>query len=1098
MITTPPKIDKRTFSLMADTLLSMAPHYTPEWRAEEGDAGVALAKIHAFITEMVTTRLNQVPRKSLIAFLDMLGVSLLPAQPSRVPITFKPAKGADRDILVSPRTQASAVKTDAHDEVPFETEKSLLAVIGKLRELISVDPEADAIYVHTTGVVAEDGSIRDSQTAFTLFSGTNQQEHSLYLGQKDLLNIKGTGEIRLALTVPLAPGNLPLDLIWEYWGEDKEKKIDRWIGLDVLSDGTDGLSQSGEISLSKGLEGEIREAKLKDIFAGTGRVAIRDDAVAQIKNRWIRCRLVSVLTSTICSKLPELDTVFLRTAPAEPVPVDAGFFNDVPLDYARESIEAKIKDCGVSTPEIIVLMSATGPSETLYVDSVGKFMEGDSVLILRDGSVLTGAIISRIDEKSKSMTVSFSGSYTCREGDRVQSKAKLGKVFVFGSQPKLYDAFYIGSKEAFSKKGAKITLAFTLRISDSSSGLQPLPDPMLAWEYWDGKGWQAITLLKDDTGRLLQQGDNLAVEFFCPQGIEETEVFGQKNYWIRTRIIGGDYGREEYTIDPSTNKISVERKFKLPVIRDLTVGYSFDKSVELQACFSYNNLAFEDITTQAATAGVSFTPFVPLPDGEKAFYLGFDRQLLEGPIGIFFDAHELQYAEKSKPEIEWRFSSNQGWATLDYLDETEGFVSQGILDFIGPEGFIAMRIFDSSFYWLRGGLVKGAYKALPHLRGVFPNTTWAVQAETIREEILGSGNGEPGQSFSFFKSPVMEGEEVRVKEVISEEERQQLIAVYGSGVISETRDEAGEVTETWLLWRETSDFFYSGEKSRDYTIDRATGKIGFGNGINGMIPPAGKDNIKAFSYRTGGGLKGNVKAFEIKSLKSQVSGIDKVMNPIGGDGGADTATVDEMLEIGPAEISHRYRAVTTEDYEWLARMASRKVVRARCLPNRNREGTPETGWVAVIIVPQSADEKPWPSLLLKKEVEEYLIAHSLTAVAFPGQVYVEGPRYVEMSVSVDLFVKTIDVASQAVRAAKQRLAAFFHPLTGGPGGEGWEFGRGVAISDVYSLLEGIEGVDHVENLIFQDAAEGDFIAIPPDALVADGEHSINARLNGGG
>ncbi len=178
---------------------------------------------------MVITRLNQVPRKSLIAFLDLLGVKLLPAQPSFVPITFKITQGTEHDVLVPLRTQASAAKTDKHEEVPFETEKNLLAIVSKLKEIISVDPGTDAIYVHTSNVLTPDGGIKDQQDAFSLFAGIDQQEHSLYLGQKDLLNIKGSGEITLKITVPPALGTAQLDVLWEYWGEDKEKKVDRWI-----------------------------------------------------------------------------------------------------------------------------------------------------------------------------------------------------------------------------------------------------------------------------------------------------------------------------------------------------------------------------------------------------------------------------------------------------------------------------------------------------------------------------------------------------------------------------------------------------------------------------------------------------------------------------------------------------------------------------------------------------------------------------------------------------------------------------------------------------------------------------------------------------
>ena len=96
MLIKPLKIDERTFSKLVETLLSMVPHYTPEWTAPPGEAGTALLKIHAFITEMIITRFNQVPRKSFIAFLDMLGIKLLPAQYLPGPHHLQARPGRDR------------------------------------------------------------------------------------------------------------------------------------------------------------------------------------------------------------------------------------------------------------------------------------------------------------------------------------------------------------------------------------------------------------------------------------------------------------------------------------------------------------------------------------------------------------------------------------------------------------------------------------------------------------------------------------------------------------------------------------------------------------------------------------------------------------------------------------------------------------------------------------------------------------------------------------------------------------------------------------------------------------------------------------------
>jgi len=260
------------------------------------------------------------------------------------------------------------------------------------------------------------------------------------------------------------------------------------------------------------------------------------------------------------------------------------------------------------------------------------------------------------------------------------------------------------------------------------------------------------------------------------------------------------------------------------------------------------------------------------------------------------------------------------------------------------------------------------------------------------------------------------------------------------------------------------------------------------------------NNIKAFSYQAGGGAEGNVAAGEIKTLKSAVAGLAKASNPVAADGGADTATLDEMLEIGPAMISHRNRAVTAEDFEWLAKEASRKVVKVRCLPNINNGMKTEVGCVTVIIVPDLLEDKPFPSLELRRKVRRYLEAHSANTLTSADHIYLEGPSYIEISVSVDIFVSSIDVAYEVEREVRSKLNAFFHPLTGGPERKGWDFGRNVSASDIYALLEDIEGVDHVANLrLTSDGTTNkDVVEIKDDFLVANGTHEINLQLANGG
>lgn len=641
-------------------------------------------------------------------------------------------------------------------------------------------------------------------------------------------------------------------------------------------------------------------------------------------------------------------------------------------------------------------------------------------------------------------------------------------------------------------------------------------NPTLSWEYWNKKGWVVLHGLEDQTSNLLNSG---LITFEVPNDIAETDVSGQKSYWIRARLIGGDYGKETFSqlliqqetapmrsasaiqIQPQLKLISDKSVINPPIINHLTIAYEYRSNQLPQHCLAYNNLTFIDHTEAAITPYKHFDPFLQLEDHDKTIYLGFEKYFHGSPVKIFFDAEELPFSESKKPKVAWSYRSENSWEELSYRDDTEGFIKTDILQFLMPMDLSGYLKFGQYLYWMKGEHVEGKYDKFPKLRGIYPNTTWALQSETIKDEIIGSSNGEPTQTFTFSKFPVLEGEEVRVREVLTEEEKNFIRDHDGEDAVYEIKDEKGDILEVWVLWKERPDFFDSSENHRHYTLDRAVGEIGFGDGKHGKIPPVGDDNIKAFSYQYGGGKGGNVHAKEIQTLKSSVAGVDKVTNPIAADGGADTATIDQMLHIGPTMISHRNRAVTVEDFEWLSKQASRKVAKARCLPAIDNNNRKKAGFVTVIIIPDSTEAEPKPSLALKRVVKSYLKEHSLNTVSNADNIYVKAPRYTRISLFADIFVRSMDVASSTETEVKTKLNAFFHPLTGGSEGKGWEFGRDVAVSDIYALLEPIEGVDHIENVRFSYDGllkEKDVVSINDDFIVANGKHNVNIKLRQGG
>ena len=206
-----------------------------------------------------------------------------------------------------------------------------------------------------------------------------------------------------------------------------------------------------------------------------------------------------------------------------------------------------------------------------------------------------------------------------------------------------------------------------------------------------------------------------------------------------------------------------------------------------------------------------------------------------------------------------------------------------------------------------------------------------------------------------------------------------------------------------------------------------------------------------------------------------------------------------MLTIGPAQISHRDRAVTPDDFERLAMEASREVRKARCLPNRNASGFHELGWTTVHIVPDSKDAEPIPSLELRRAVQRYLSDRADVTVVDQEHIVIGPPLYVPVTVETTVFAKSLDLVASAELQVKQQLQEFLHPLRGGPDKEGWEFGRDLAASDLYSLLEAIDDVDHVGPVrLFLGALPSDEqVIVGPDALIASGPHRITMSVANG-
>jgi predicted phage baseplate assembly protein len=295
-----------------------------------------------------------------------------------------------------------------------------------------------------------------------------------------------------------------------------------------------------------------------------------------------------------------------------------------------------------------------------------------------------------------------------------------------------------------------------------------------------------------------------------------------------------------------------------------------------------------------------------------------------------------------------------------------------------------------------------------------------------------------------------------------------------------------------VRWREQPHFFNSSPTDRHYVIERATGLLQFGDSRNGLIPPAGARILA--NYGIGGGLYGNVGAGAITELHSSVAYLKEFKNPVAATGGAATETLKAVGSRGPHRIRNLDRAISADDFEWLAHEASPAVARARCLPISGPEGSGQLGWVTLIVLPFDAEAMPQPTRELRRRVKDYIGLRAPATIS--NRIRVEGPAYVPVGIVAEIIPKSPDEAAQVEARALDRLNKFLHPLSGGPDGEGWGFGQPVYLSQIAMLIENTQGVDYASQIGLRVGGQvfDESVPIDSNALVASGDHELKLTM----
>ena len=197
---------------------------------------------------------------------------------------------------------------------------------------------------------------------------------------------------------------------------------------------------------------------------------------------------------------------------------------------------------------------------------------------------------------------------------------------------------------------------------------------------------------------------------------------------------------------------------------------------------------------------------------------------------------------------------------------------------------------------------------------------------------------------------------------------------------------------------------------------------------------------------------------------------------------------EEALRLALAKLSRVDRAITTGDIEAILKKAHllRNLHGGPILRVWTRPGESAGKPLRVFVVQNT--QKRSTALAAKTRDEDLRTLYNLLRERGPI-----GTRYLlahaplqKICVSAEIVKRQDSTIGRDSLAADidKKLGAFIHPLTGGDSGDGWPFDKAVSRGDIYNIIEGMPGVDHVKSLYIKKSDDASYSAVdmlsPPE------------------
>lgn len=265
-----PNLDDRGFQDLVDEAKRLVQLRNPNWTDHNvSDPGVTLIETFAYMTDQLIYRLNRVPERHYIKFLELLGEKLIPPGAATTDIEFRLSVAQELDVVIPDGTLVSTPRTTPAPPVTFSTQGDLLIPTVAVVEVLT--KRVDGPFVSHEEERAGD---RD----FPVFSDTPAPGDALYVAlstpvPRCIVRLTTSGNPAIE-GIGVDPRNPPY--VIEVWNGQE------WYPADITLDETGGLNRAGDIEI---LIGEHERSTIAGVLGAWIRIRVVEASPGQPRYR---------------------------------------------------------------------------------------------------------------------------------------------------------------------------------------------------------------------------------------------------------------------------------------------------------------------------------------------------------------------------------------------------------------------------------------------------------------------------------------------------------------------------------------------------------------------------------------------------------------------------------------------------------------------------------------------------------------------------------------------------------------------------------------------------------------------------------------------